>query len=48
MVFTGINRTAKFIADTYVNKLNKKKKDLFEIISQVETAKHLIYENKIF
>ena len=26
MVFTGINRTAKFIADTYVNKLNKKKK----------------------
>ncbi len=48
MVFTGINRTAKFIADTYVNKLNKKKKDLFEIISQVETAKHLLYENKIF
>jgi len=48
MVFTGINRTAKFIADTYVNKLNKKKKDLFEIISQVETAKHLLNENKIF
>ena len=48
MVFTGINRTAKFIADTYVNKLNKKKKDLFEIISQVKTAKHLLNENKIF
>lgn len=48
MVFTGINRTAKFVADTYVNKLNKKKKDLFEIISQVKTAKHLLNENKIF
>ena len=48
MVFTGINRTAKFIADTYVNKLNKKKKDLFEIISQVKTAKYLLNENKIF
>ena len=48
MVFTGIKRTAKFIADTYVNKLNKKKKDLFEIISQVKTAKYLLNENKIF
>ena len=42
MVFTGINRTAKFVADTYVNKLNKKKQDLNEILDQVKLAKSLI------
>lgn len=47
IVFTGINRTAKFIAKTYVKKLNKKQSDLNEILSHVEIAKKLLI-NKQF
>lgn len=47
IVFTGINRTAEFIAKTYVKKLNKKKKDMNEILSHVKIAKKLII-NKQF
>jgi D-glycero-alpha-D-manno-heptose-7-phosphate kinase len=42
MVFTGINRTAKFVANTYVNKLNKKRQDLNELMDQVKWAKKLL------
>jgi D-glycero-alpha-D-manno-heptose-7-phosphate kinase len=47
IVFTGINRTAKFIADTYVSNLNKKKSDLNEIIEHVKIAKSLVYKNQM-
>jgi D-glycero-alpha-D-manno-heptose-7-phosphate kinase len=47
IVFTGINRTAKFIADTYVSNLNKKKSDLKEIIEHVKIAKSLVHKNQI-
>ena len=43
MIFSGQQRTAKFIAKSYVNKLAKdKKRYLHEIISHVKIAKNLI------
>ena len=47
LIFTGINRTAKFIANTYVNKLaNEKKNDLLKISNHVKTAKKLLIKKK--
>ena len=43
LIFTGINRTAKFVANTYVNKLTKEKKgDLLEIMEHVKIAKKFL------
>ena len=43
LIFTGINRTAKFVANTYVNKLAKeKKRDLFDIMEHVKIAKQFL------
>lgn len=48
LIYTDINRTAKFIANTYVKKLNKeKKKNMFEILDHVKIAKKLL-EKKNF
>lgn len=38
LVFTGINRTAQFIAESYIHKLNDKNKDMHEIINHVDIA----------
>jgi len=38
LVFTGINRTAQFIAESYVHKLNDKNKDMHEIMRHVDIA----------
>jgi D-glycero-alpha-D-manno-heptose-7-phosphate kinase len=38
LVFTGINRTAQFIAESYIHKLNDKNKDMHEIIKHVDIA----------
>jgi D-glycero-alpha-D-manno-heptose-7-phosphate kinase len=38
LVFTGINRTAQFIAESYIHKLNDKNKDIHEIIKHVDIA----------
>jgi D-glycero-alpha-D-manno-heptose-7-phosphate kinase len=47
LIFTNINRTAKFIAKTYVNNLDSKKKDLKEILDHVKIAKKMIIEDNI-
>lgn len=48
LIYTDINRTAKFIANTYVKKLNKeKKKNMFEILDHVRIAKKIL-EKKNF
>jgi D-glycero-alpha-D-manno-heptose-7-phosphate kinase len=47
LIFTNINRTAKFIAKTYVNNLDSKKKDLREILDHVKIAKKMIIEDNI-
>ena len=47
LIFTGINRTAKFVAKTYVNKLHREKRsDLLKLINQVKIAKKLLIEKK--
>jgi len=46
LVFTGINRTAKFVANTYVNKLAKKKSDLDLILEHVKIGKNLLFNKK--
>ena len=47
LVYTGINRTAKYVASSYVNKLNNiKKKEMFELIEFVNEAKKIIKNKK--
>jgi len=47
LIFTGINRTAKFVADTYVNTLAKKRKsDLDLILEHVKVGKNLLINKK--
>ena len=48
LVFSGINRTAKFVAKTYVNKLsNKKKNEIKKIAEHVKLSKKFL-KNKNF
>ena len=48
LVFSGINRTAKFVAKTYVNKLsNKKKNEIKKIVEHVKLSKKFL-KNKNF
>ena len=47
LVYTGINRTAKYVASSYINKLNNiKKKEMFELIEFVNEAKKIIKNKK--
>jgi len=47
LIFTGINRTAKFVANTYVDKLDREKKtDLLKIANHVQIAKKFLFEKK--
>jgi D-glycero-alpha-D-manno-heptose-7-phosphate kinase len=48
LVYTGINRTARVVAKSYVNKLNNiKKKELFEILSLTQVAKKIISNKQL-
>ena len=48
LIYTGIRRTAHFIAKTFVNKLEKEKKNEIEkIISFVADAEHILNSNEI-
>lgn len=45
LIYTDINRTAKFIANTYVKKLtNVKKNQMYVILEHVKIGKQLLYE----
>ena len=39
--YTDINRTAKYVASSYVKKLNKNKKNMYEILGHVKNQKIL-------
>ena len=48
LVYTGINRTAKVVAKSYVSKLNNtKKKELFEILNLTQVAKKIIANKQL-
>lgn len=48
LVYTGINRTAKVVAKSYVNKLNStKKKELIEILELTQVAKKIISNKQL-
>ena len=45
--YTDINRTAKYVANSYVNKLNKnKKKNMYEILDHVKESKKILKSKK--
>lgn len=48
LVYTGINRTARVVAKSYIDKLNNvKKKELFEILNLTQIAKKIISNKQL-
>ena len=48
LIYTGIKRTAHFVAKTFVNKLQKEKKqDVEKIVSFVDTAEKILNSNNL-
>ena len=47
LIYTGIKRTAHFVAKTFVNKLPKEKQDVEKIISFVDSAEKILNSNNL-